>query len=144
MSIQERINADLKQAMLAKDETRKSILRVLIGELTRIPDLPADKTVPDDKALGKIKKMVEDAKFTLTRTDLLEAHKVHSELAILESYLPKQLTRDELHCLISQLIEDKGYTSIKDMGKIMADLKAERNGQYDGKLASDLVKEIYK
>lgn len=139
-TILEQINTDLKAAMLAKDEIKKSILRVLIGELNRIDK----KAYTDEKALSVIKKMVENAKVVLTSTDLLKAHVVYSELAVLESYLPKQLTKDQLHMIISQLIEDKGYNGTMYRGKIMADLKAGYNGQYDGKLASDIISEIFK
>ncbi|NJO62626.1 MAG: GatB/YqeY domain-containing protein [Richelia sp. RM2_1_2] len=59
---------------------------------------------------------------------------------ILSVYLPKQLSTDELSATISQLIEDKKYGSIKDMGKLMSDLKAEFSGRYDGKVASELIK----
>lgn len=131
MTIQEKINTDLKQAMLSKDEAKKSLLRVLIGEFNRV-----DKIVDDSKAIAIIKKMVENASIVGTPAALIEK-------ALLESYLPKQLTSDQLLILISQLIEDKGYTSSKDMGKIMGDLKNEYAGQYDGKLASELIKQRF-
>ena len=136
MTIQEQINVDLKGAMLAKNEYKKSILRVLIGEFNRV-----GKVVDDAKAQSIIKKMVENATengklAASTGTDHASVH----EIAILGEYLPKQLTTDQLTMHISQLIEDKGYTSVKDMGKIMGDLKNQFGGQYDGRLASDLIK----
>jgi len=133
MTIQEQINVDLKSAMLAKNEYKKSILRVLIGEFNRV-----GKVVDDAKAQSIIKKMVENA----TENGKLSSKGESSlfEIAILNEYLPKQLTTDQLTMHISQLIEDKGYTSVKDMGKIMGDLKNQFGGQYDGRLASDLIK----
>lgn len=128
MTIQEKINANLKAAMLQKNEVEKSILRVIIGEFNRV-----DKIVDDVKATGILKKMLENAKQTPTSTSTLESQ-------IIEAYLPKQLDKDQLMGIISQLIEDMKYTSIKDMGKIMADLKREFAGQYDGKLANELIK----
>jgi len=125
MTLQEKINANLKSAMLSKNEFEKSILRVLIGEFNRI-----DKTVSDEKAMSIIKKMIENAKIVGNTF----------EVTYLEKYLPQQLSVDDLNKLVSQLIEDKKYSSLKDMGKVMNDLKAEYAGQYDGKLASEIIK----
>lgn len=125
MTLQETINLHLKNAILTSNTELKSLLRVLIGELNRI-----DKVVSDEKVMSVVKKMIENAKLIGKP----------NEVAILETYLPKQFTTDQLKMVIAQLVEDKKYTSIKDMGKIMGDLKNEFNGQYDGKLASDLVK----
>lgn len=125
MTIQEKINADLRQAMLQKDETTKSLLRVVIGEFNRV-----DKVLSDEKATSILKKMVENAKEVGNE----------NEVAILQNYLPKQLSKDQLMGVISSIIEDYGYTSMKDMGKIMASLKETHAGQYDGKLASEIIK----
>lgn len=127
MTLQEKINADLKAAMLKKDETTKSILRVLIGELNRV-----DKIVSDEKVIATVKKMIENAKIVGGAED---------EIAVLENYIPKQLTEEELSGIISSLIFENSYTA-KDMGKIMATLKSSHNGRYDGKLASTLIKNI--
>lgn len=129
MTLQEQINKDLKEAMLSKDEAKKSLLRVVIGELSR----GKNKVFTDEIVIAQIKKMIENTKLVPTNTSALEA-------TILETYLPKQLTEDQLKMLIAQLVEDKNYTSIKDMGKIMNDLKNEFGGQYDGKIASTLIK----
>lgn len=125
MTIQEQINADLKQAMLQKDEATKSLLRVVIGEFNRV-----DKVLSDDKATSILKKMVENAKEVGNE----------NEVVILQKYLPQQLSKDELTALISSIIEDYSYSSVKDMGKIMASLKETHAGRYDGKLASEIVK----
>jgi uncharacterized protein YqeY len=126
-SLQERIEQDFKDAMRQKDDVKKSLLRVVIGEFSRDKE---SKILSDEKAIKVIKKMMEDAQ-TVNRTD---------EIKILKEYLPSQLTSDQLICVISQLIEDKAYTSLKDMGKIMNDLKAEFPGRYDGKVASEIIK----
>lgn len=128
MTIQEKINTDLKAAMLAKDEAKKSILRVILGEFSRVT-VSADKTVPDDKATAVLKKMVENAKLVNNT----------SEIEILNTYLPQQFSQDELTKVIEALIGSTGATSIKEMGKVMAGLKPYA-GQYDGKLASEIIK----
>ena len=124
MTLQEEINIHLTNAILTSNKEVKSILRVLIGEMNR-----EGKIVGDEKVISIVKKMIENAKLTNTL----------SEIPILESYLPKQLTEEQLSGLINALIFNNQYT-IKDMGKIMAELKLKYSGQYDGKLASSLIK----
>lgn len=142
MSIQEKINADLKQAMLDKNDSKKSLLRVVIGEFNRV-----DKVVDDAKATGILKKMVENAKENLKRqevtTDLYDSTELLIEISILEEYLPKQLDADRLSVIIAQIIKEGGFTTLKEMGLIMAQLKKDYAGQYDGKLANDLIKKLF-
>ena len=126
--LQAQIQEDLKEAMLKKDENVKSILRVLIGEFSRVTT-NADKTVSDAEVVAQVKKMIENAK--LLKND--------GEIAILEKYMPQQLTESELKIAIDAIAKQHAYT-IKDMGKIMGELKEKYSGQYDGKLASSLVK----
>jgi len=130
MTIQEKIGQDLKEAMFAKDETKKSLLRVIIGEFNRV-----DKIIDDSKATAILKKMLENA------TDPKAPNPVEAE--IIYAYLPQQLTTQKLKEVIALICEVKNYTSIKDMGKIMAELKAEYSGQYDGKVANELIKNYF-
>jgi uncharacterized protein YqeY len=137
MTIQEQVNVHLTNAILTSSTEVKSILRVLIGEFNRV-----DKIVPDEKAISIIKKMVDNAKERNTKeTDEKRIAENSKEIAILETYLPKQLSEVELSALISALIYANNYTA-KDMGKIMSILKETHSGKYDGKLASSLVKEL--
>lgn len=126
MSLQKRIADDLKAAMKNGEESRKSLLRVIIGEMNRV-----DKNLPDERVIAIIKKMIEGVKLVGN----VEEEKILSE------YLPKQLDESQLTSLISALIFENSYT-VKDMGKIMSALKEKYNGQYDGKLASTLVKNL--
>src|SRR5579859_779168 len=126
MSLQQRIADDLKLAMKNGEEARKSLLRVIIGEMNRV-----DKNLPDERVIAIIKKMIEGVKLVGN----VEEEKILSE------YLPKQLDEAQLTTLISALIFENGYT-VKDMGKIMSSLKEKYNGQYDGKIASTLVKNL--
>ena len=127
MTVQEKINIDLKLAMLNKEVDKKDLLRVVIGEFNRV-----DKIVSDDKAIAIIKKMVENAKDQGNT----------NEIPILEVYLPSQLDADELGIKINEIIDDLEATSMKDMGRVMGELKAKYSGTYDGKLASTLVREL--
>lgn len=126
MSIQEQVNLHLKNAILTSSNDVKSILRVLIGEFNRV-----DKTVSDEKAISIVRKMIENAKIVGNL----------NEVSILETYLPQQLSEDDLRTQISALIYSNNY-SAKEMGKIMSTLKEKYSGKYDGKLASSIAKEL--
>ena len=127
MTVQETISNDVKNAMREKNVEVRDLLRVVIGEFNRI-----DKVVSDEKALSIIKKMVENAKEQGNT----------GEVTILEVYLPTQMGIDDLTPVINNIISDLNCTSIKDMGRVMSGLKHLHSGQYDGKLASTLVREL--
>ena len=126
MTIQQTIAQHIKDAMLAKDKERLSILRVVVGEFNRV-----GKEVSDDEARKIIKKMVQNA------NDL--GNKV--EAGILSFYLPKQLTSTELENVIKAAAQMNGYTSMNDMGQLMKHLSENYHGRYDGKEAAKLVKD---
>jgi uncharacterized protein YqeY len=129
MTVQEKINGDLRVAMKESNKEAKDILRVVIGEFNRI-----GKEISDANATSIIKKMVGNAN---------EMNNI-SEANFLGKYLPKQLTEDQIDMLVSQIIEDESIDSIKGMGKIMNILQKEYAGQYDGKLASTIIKDKLK
>jgi uncharacterized protein YqeY len=129
MTVQEKINGDLRVAMKESNKEAKDILRVVIGEFNRI-----GKEISDANATSIIKKMVGNAN---------EMNNI-SEANFLGRYLPKQLTEDQIDMLVSQIIEDESIDSIKGMGKIMNILQKEYAGQYDGKLASTIIKDKLK
>jgi uncharacterized protein YqeY len=128
MNIQEKINVDLKNSILNKNDNEKSLLRVIIGEFNRI-----GKDCSDEQCIKILKKMMENAKLLNNQI----------EIDILVKYLPKELNSDELEILIHQIISNNSITSIKEMGKVMAELKKSGN-IYDGKIASDIIKKLLK
>lgn len=130
MKLQEQISADLKTAMLSKNEEIKSLLRVVIGEMNR-----EGKELTDDRILSIIKKMIENAKLIKTTTS-------EKEILILEKYLPQQLSEKELVAAINTIVTTNSY-NLKDMGKIMSELKEKYPNQYDGKMASGMIKNLF-
>jgi uncharacterized protein YqeY len=130
MKLQEKINADLRTAMLQKNEKVKSLLRVVIGEMNR-----EGKELTDDRILSIIKKMIENLKQVNNETSV-------GEIQILDQYLPKQLSEKEIVAAINSIITTNSYT-LKDMGKIMNEMKEKFPNQYDGKLASSIVKNLF-
>lgn len=126
MTIQEQVNADLRSAMLSRNEFQKSILRFVIGEFNR-----EGKQLEDAVAVKTIKKTIENAKIVNNLEEAL----------FLEKYLPSQLSDLELTNLIDNIVKSNSY-SVKDMGKIMSFLKENYAGKYDGKKASEVIKTI--
>ena len=124
MTLQEKIQADLKVAMLARQTEKVSLLRVMLGEFSRL-----NKEVSDEQVVKILKKMSENAT-ELGNTD---------EISILGEYMPKSLSKEDLIIAIDNIIKEGNITSIKEMGKIMQELK-KLNVPYDGKVASEIIK----
>jgi uncharacterized protein YqeY len=126
MSLTNLISEDLKSAMKEKNAIKLSVLRVLKAELQRSEQSTSGKVeLTDGDVIKVVKKLSEGIKETTNDQD---------ELAVLEVYLPKQLSEVEMREIISML-------SVKDMGTVMKHFKANYDGQYDGKTLSTLVKE---
>ena len=116
-------------AYKAKDMEKKNFLGVLKTEVTK-----ESKTPEDTYVVSKIKSMIKNAEATNSLSD--------SELEILNNYLPQQLNEDRLREIIKYVVEKNNIQSSKEMGKVMSFLKTGFDGQYDGKLASKITKEI--
>lgn len=121
----EKIKKDLKEALLERDENKKNILRVILSESQRI-----GKDVSDDEVYNIIKKLMDNAKQINNK----------EEIDILNKYMPKLLEEDELNDIIRDLIKKEGYSSMKDIGKIMSYLKSNYGSSYDAKIASTIAK----
>lgn len=133
--LQEKINADLKTAMKNQDDATKSLLRVIIGDFSRIgtPENDYGRSLSDEEILRLLKKFKEEA--------VLMNNSVEAE--ILDRYLPKMLSETELSEAIKEIVLEKGITDMKGMGIIMGELKKKFGSTYDGKMASQLVKEMF-
>jgi len=125
MKLQEKIQSDLKVAMMNKDVPKRDLIRVLIGEINRV-----GKDVSDDEVSKIVKKMTDNA---------IELNN-QIEIDILSDYLPKMLTEKEIEDVIDQFISDNNIDGIKQMGLIMKYLKDEFGSSVDGKIASSLIK----
>ena len=138
-----KINNQLKEAMKAKDELRLSVLRMVKSKILYVNtrgDLPDPEIMKIIKKYGKeLKESIEEFK-KAERTD--EVAKTESELKIVEEFLPQELSKDEIKAIVEKTIKDVGAASIKDMGRVMKELTA--NPAIDGKVASQLVREILK
>lgn len=129
MKLIERISNDFTEAYKAKDMDKKNFLGVIKTEVTK-----ESKTPEDSYIISKLKSMIKNAEATNSLTD--------NELSILNEYLPTQMTEETLRDAIKLLIDDYELSSLKEMGKVMTYLKNNFDGQYDGRMASTITKEL--
>jgi hypothetical protein len=137
MALLEQINADLKKAMLERDEVTRDTLRMIKSELLTL-DNP-DEIVVLSRAVksrrDSIQSYVEGG-----RQDL--ADKEQAEIEVIERYLPKQLSEGEIREAIAGIIEELGLSSKRELGQVMKELKARYRGQVDGKQASSIAGQL--
>ncbi len=149
--MREKINDDLKTAMKAGDKDRVGTLR-LVNAAIKSADIDArpsgkDK-ISDSDILSVLTKMVKQRRDSIEqftaggRPELAE--KEQAEINIIEAYLPQQMSEDEAKAAIAAAIKETGAAGPKDMGKVMAALKAKSAGQMDFGKASGLTKELLK
>jgi uncharacterized protein YqeY len=142
------INESLKNAMKAKDELLVSTLRMINAKIKDADIEARPKGMVDgidDSAIlsllqGMVKQRAESAKIYRDGNRPELAEKEDAEIKIIENYLPAQLGADEVAKIVGEIIAKVGATSLKDMGKIMAELKANYAGQIDMSKVGDIVK----
>ena len=137
MPLLEQINADLKKAMLERDEVTRDTLRMVKSELLTLdnPDELAVLSRAVKSRRDSIKSYLEGG-----RQDL--ADKEQAEIEVIERYLPKQLSEDEAREAISTIIEELGLSSKKELGKVMKEVKTRYSGQIDGRMASSIAGQL--
>ncbi len=146
MDLRDKINAALKEAMRAKDAGRLSTLRLMSSAFKdREIELRATGGVLDEpmmlQALGKmVKQRQESARVYETGGRPELAAKELAEIAVIEGFLPQQLTGEAVTAAITAAVAETGATSIKDMGRVMAALKANYTGQMDFGAVGALIK----
>ncbi|OHC80821.1 MAG: glutamyl-tRNA amidotransferase [Rhodospirillales bacterium RIFCSPLOWO2_01_FULL_65_14] len=147
--IRQRLNDALKAAMKAKEELSVSTLRLILAAL-KDRDIAARTKgkkdgIPDEEVLGLLQSMIKQRRESIAayekggRQDL--AQKEAGEIAIIEGFLPQQMSEAEMAKAIDSVIESVAAASLKDMGKAMAALKQQFAGQMDFAKASALVKQ---
>jgi uncharacterized protein YqeY len=145
MDMKQQLQNDLKEAMRARDETRKNTLRMALSEI-RLAEVEKKRSLDESETMVVLQKQVKSRHETIegaqqaNRPDLIED--AEAEIAILEAYLPQPLTEDELQALASQAIEEVGATSMREMGQVMKILVPRLKGQATGKQASDMVRRL--
>ena len=143
--LKEKLMEDLKESMKNKDVIRKNTIQMVRAAILQIEK---DKgiEVEDDKILEIISKEVKTKKDVLKdfekaeRQDLID--QTNQEISVLQEYLPKQLSREEVKTEVEKIIAEIGATSMKDMGAIMKEAKAKMGASAEGKTINEVAKEI--
>lgn len=144
MTLEETINADIKAAMLSKNQLKLEALRAIKAAILLLKTSPEGLT--EDTAIKALQKMVKQRKETATiyttqnRSDLADVEL--SQAAIIEVYLPTQMSEEELRAEVSKIIATTGASSPADMGKVMGIASKQLAGKADGKAISTIVKEL--
>ena len=144
MSLKVRITEDMKTAMRAGEKERLATIRLILSAIKQ-REVDERITLDDGQVLGAIEKMVKQRKEAITqfeaggRADLVA--KETAEIAILQTYLPTQMSDAEIDGLIGEAIASTGAASIKDMGKVMAAVKAKAQGRADMGAVSARIKQ---
>ena len=150
MSLREKIESDYKNALKSKDKNKISTYRLI---LSGIKDLdinnrsgPNKKDTDDDDIKKLLKKMIKQRSESIdvykknNRNDLLEIEE--NEVNVLSEYLPKQMSEEETISVCKQIIEKTGANSIKEMGKVMGELKQNYSDTIDFSKAGALIKDL--
>ena len=143
--LKEKLMEDLKKSMKEKDELRKNTVQMVRAAVLQVEK---DKQIEldDAKIVEVIAKEAKKRKDSLAdyeksgRDDLIE--QVKKEIEILNEYLPKQLTEDEITEIVKEVIANVGATSMKDMGAVMKEAKAKIGAAADGRTINEVVKKL--
>lgn len=142
--MKEQLLQELKEAMREKDIIKKNTITLLRSAILQV-EKDTQKELSDDEIAGIVAKEVKKRKDSMSdyqkagRDDIIED--LNKEIEILNKYLPKQLSNEEIEKLVDEAIKNVSATSTRDMGKVMQDLRSKITGKADGKIVSEIVKE---
>ena len=145
MKLIDQIQEDLKRSMKAKDGNRVSVLRFLLSSI-RNREIEKKEALEDEEVLAEIASSAKRRRESMeafregNRDDLVK--KEESELAILQEYLPAQLSADKIREMVKEAAAAVGATSSSDLGKVMKELMPKVRGKADGKLVNEIVREV--
>lgn len=146
MTLKDTIAHDLNDAMRARDETRKSALRMLTAALKNAEIDARGKPFGDAEAVTVVQKQVKQRRDSIDeftkakRPDLAE--KERAELVILETYLPQQASREEIEAAARRIVAETGASGPRDIGKVMPVLVREFAGKADGRMVNEVVRAV--
>ena len=147
-TLKEKLKEDLKVAFKTSDNSKKELIRIILSEVALEEGRgAAGFLLNDEGVMAVIKKMkknsetiVEGCKESGREID----PSILKEIEIIDTYLPKQLSKDQIEMLIADIMKELETDSIKDMGKIMSKFNSQFAGQADGKIVSQIVKDKLK
>ncbi len=144
MPLKGQITEDMKSALKAGDKDRLKVVRLILAAIKQI-EVDTREELDDAAVLTVLAKMVKQRRDSIeqfengNREDLAAIER--AEIAVIDTYLPEQLSADELAAMVDAVIEATGAASIRDMGKVMGQIKAKASGRADMGAVSATVKE---
>lgn len=138
-TLKQKISTDYVTAFKSGDKVKKNLLGVVKGEITTSEKNSNVSDLADSEVVKILNKISKNLKETIAASDNDEAK---AELSVIESYLPKQMSEEELRNVIAQIISETGAKNPGEMGKVMGGFNAKYAGQADGKTVSTLVREM--
>lgn len=144
MSLKEKINTDLNNAIKSKDTARIDTLRSIRAEILKMDKSGLNREMTEEEEIQLLNRQAKMRKESIEmfsqggRQDLVEREK--SQLDIINEYLPKQMSEDEAEVIIGGIINSAGEVTQKDFGRIMGEVMKQLKGKIDGKIIQDLVK----
>jgi len=144
LTLVQRLEGEVKDAMLARDATRRDALRLILNSL-RAAEKDLQRPLSEDEELQVLqrerKRRNEAAEAFRAGGREDRASKEETELAILEEFMPAPLSEDELEQIVDDAIAETGATSLRDMGRVMADVMPQVAGRADGSAVGQIVRE---
>ncbi len=146
MTLEEKINADIKAAMLAKEKQKLDALRAVKSALLLLKTSGNGDTITPEAEIACLQKLVKQRKESAelykqqNRMDLYEDEAFQQ--SVIEAYLPEQLGQEEIKAKLEAIIASLGASSMKDMGRVMGEAQKEFAGRADNKLVSTIVKQL--
>ena len=144
MSLIAKMEDDVKQAMLARDNERRDALRLLLASL-RAAEKELQRPLSDEEELQVLqrerKRRIEAAEAFREGGRAEQAQSEERELAVLQEFMPEPLGEEELEEIVDDAIAENGATSMRDFGRVMADVMPQVSGRADGSTVSQIVKE---
>jgi len=145
MNTKEKLTADLKDAMRARDTLRKRVLRLALASIKNA-EIAKQAELSEAEVVKVLQKEVKERRDTIEgaqkagRDDLVA--EAEAEIAVLETYLPQQLSEAELEALVRGTIAEVGAASMREMGKVMSAIMPKVQGRADGKAVSQMVRKL--
>ena len=144
MSLIARLEGELKDAMAARDAERRDTLRLILSSL-RSAEKELQRPLHDDEELQVLqrerKRRIEAAEAFRSGDRPEQADAEERELAVLQEFMPEPLSEEDLEEIVDDAIAENGATSMRDFGRVMADVMPQVSGRADGSVVSQLVKE---
>jgi hypothetical protein len=143
-TLKDRLKDDLKIAIKTNNGIKKNLLKVVLSEVALEEGRgKADFYLNDEGITAILKKIKKNQEIIKEECEMCKREipeNVCKEIEILDTYLPQQMSEDQMKMLISDIIEELGASSMKDMGKVMAKFNSEFSGKADNKIVSQIVK----